>query len=182
MLAVAAAAPYQLHDGRFPAFIRISRQGFEALIRPPVHALRLGWEFIHQVIGAAEPASDLAGAPVCALASAFECRAKAFRRSQARQPSHQLMEVFEAVGADQVHHQFYVKGNRKCLSRVPATALISIAFGATLPKGNVHTTRPRSLGLDPKLGAGYARVIDNGADVTVEFFSTYNRSKVRPSS
>ena len=37
-----------------------------------VHAARPGRKFIHQVIGAAEPASDLAGAPVCALASAFE--------------------------------------------------------------------------------------------------------------
>ena len=36
-------------------------------------ACRAAWaEFIHQVIGAAEPASDLVGAPVRALAAALE--------------------------------------------------------------------------------------------------------------
>ena len=71
-LAPAAKAPYQPHDGRFPAFIRSSRQGFKTPIGRLVHAARPGRKFIHQAVGAAEPAPDLAGAPVRALAAALE--------------------------------------------------------------------------------------------------------------
>ena len=73
-LAPAAKASYQRHDGRFPAFIRTSRHGFEAPIGCPVHAAWPGREFIHQTLGATKPAPDLAREPVRALGGTLELR------------------------------------------------------------------------------------------------------------